>query len=59
MEGMITNEADLHRANIRVAWSFAERMTSEQFEELCRVTLRAWTSEGEPRDEVGIVGARP
>ena len=36
----IHSQADLDRANIQVAWSFADRMSAEHFEELCRVTVR-------------------
>lgn len=30
---------DLDRANIHLAWQFADRMTAEAFEELCRATV--------------------
>ena len=35
----IHSQADLDRANIQVAWSFAETMTPAEFDELCRVTV--------------------
>ena len=35
----IRSQADLHRANIQTAWSFAWKMKPAQFEELCRVTV--------------------
>ena len=38
----IHSPADLDRANIQVAWSFADRMSAEHFEELCRVTVEQW-----------------
>ncbi|MCS6302333.1 MAG: hypothetical protein H8K07_01505 [Nitrospira sp.] len=36
---IFTCETELQRANLEIAWSFAHRMTSEHFAELCRVTL--------------------
>ena len=39
--------ADLDRANIQVAWSFADRMSAEHFEELCRVTVEQWRREAQ------------
>ncbi|BFU90123.1 MAG: hypothetical protein NTAFB01_13100 [Nitrospira sp.] len=41
----ITSEAELHRANIEIAWSFAHRMTPDQFAELCRLTAREFRRE--------------
>ncbi len=38
----VLSQADLDRANIRVAWSMASKMTSEQYDELCRVTVDSW-----------------
>lgn len=35
----IRDEEDLNRANIQLAWSFAWRMTSEEYDQLCRVTV--------------------
>lgn len=46
----ITSERELQRANVRVAWSFAHRMTADQFDELCRVTLAVWSAEGRSDD---------
>ena len=36
---MIQTEADLRRANVRLAWSFADRMTHAQFVQLIDVTV--------------------
>lgn len=38
MSAVVLSEADLHRANIRLAWTFSDRMTDAQFAQLCRVT---------------------
>lgn len=44
---IFTSEAELQRANIRVAWSFAERLTAEQFTRLCEATVQSWSDERE------------
>jgi len=36
------DERGLNRANIEVAWCFANQMTPEQFKQLCRVTVELW-----------------
>lgn len=38
----IKSQADLDHANIQVAWSMAHKMTTEQYEQLCRVTVESW-----------------
>ena len=45
------SQTDLDRANIRVAWSMAATMTSEQYEQLCRVTVAQWRRESEPIEQ--------
>ena len=45
----IQSQADLDHANIQVAWSMAHKMTSEQYEQLCRVTVEQWRREGVAR----------
>lgn len=41
----IRSQADLDRANIQVAWSMASKMTSAQYDQLCRVTVESWRRE--------------
>lgn len=41
----IQSQADLDRANIQVAWSMAPKMTTEQYDQLCRVTVEQWRRE--------------
>jgi hypothetical protein len=36
---MLVDQRALDRANICQAWQFADRMTADDFEELCRVTV--------------------
>lgn len=36
----LRSQADLDRANIQVAWSFAKTMMPDDFDALCRVTVR-------------------
>jgi hypothetical protein len=43
----IRNQADLERENIRMAWSMADKMTDDQYEQLCRVTVQSWRRESE------------
>jgi hypothetical protein len=38
----IVSQADLDRANIQVAWSMAHKMTDDQYDQLCRVTVDSW-----------------
>ena len=38
----VLSQADLNRANIQVAWSMAHKMTDDQYEQLCRVTVASW-----------------
>ncbi len=47
---MIQTEADLRRANVRLAWSFAHRMTDEQFLKLIDVTVEELRAEGASRE---------
>jgi len=42
----IASQADLARANIHMAWSMAREMNSDQFRELCRVTVQQWQRDG-------------
>ena len=39
MNGTIQSEADLQRANIRLAWAFSDQMTHAQFLQLIDVTI--------------------
>jgi hypothetical protein len=39
MNGTIQSAADLRAANITQAWAFADGMTADEFEQLCRLTL--------------------
>jgi|CXWL01.1.fsa_nt_gi hypothetical protein len=41
----ILSQTDLDRANIQVAWSMAHKMTSDQYDQLCRVTVDQWRRE--------------
>lgn len=54
MSLMLVDQRALDRANIRQAWQFADRMTADDFEELCRETVaqlhhEAEAPEGAPR----------
>jgi hypothetical protein len=42
MRGRIMTEAELQRANIAVAWSFAHLMTPEQYDRLCEMTVQSF-----------------
>jgi len=63
MSPCIQTEADLHRANIRLAWAFSDRMTDAQFRQLCRVTAEQAAcderDEREARDWRGARGCAP
>ena len=47
----IKSQADLDHANIQVAWSMADKLTSEQYDQLCRVTVEQWRREGVARGD--------
>lgn len=44
---MLVDQHALDRANIRLAWQFADRMAADDFEELCRVTVASLHHEAE------------
>lgn len=46
MSLMMLDQHALDRANIRLAWQFADRMAADDFEELCRVTVASLHHEG-------------
>lgn len=45
MTSTIRSQADLDRTNIEVAWSMASKMTNDQYDQLCRVTVEQWRRE--------------
>lgn len=53
MNGTIQSAADLRAANIKQAWAFADGMTADGFEQLCRLTLEELR-----RDDRGARDAR-
>lgn len=53
MNGTIQSAADLRGANIEMAWAFADEMTADEFEQLCRLTLEELR-----RDDRGARNAR-
>lgn len=57
MTETIRTQTDLDRVNIQVAWSMADKLTSEQYDQLCRVTVEQWRREGVARtiDDPNVV----
>jgi hypothetical protein len=53
----IRSQADLDRANIAVAWTFADQMTPEDFDALCRVTVQQWRREADAESSGSVSDA--
>ncbi len=47
----IRTQEDLTRANVLMAWQFARRMSPEDFDELCRVTVEQFRRDCDLTDE--------
>lgn len=48
-------ESDLRRANLRMAWQLADRMTDEQFIRLCEATVAQWREDRRAIEATGRV----